>query len=251
MRKIALIAGCSQSAGSEIDGSQDSRYNRDNSFGNILASKLGYEPINIAVSGSTNTGIARSIQLWFKEQYDSNTMEVFVIVGWTEGSRLEVPSPRLGQNYRSANLDADWYDNTAGDYYRLNFGWDGNNPEEIEIISRYRRFMVENPTILETTSINQILLIQYFLKSLNVDYVMSHTMHLCTPNVYLTHYLDMIDLSHYYDLDANDQTSFYWKYRNMGHINEKAKYWHHSEEPHRLYAEELYTFIKENKNDVV
>ena len=33
--KIMLIAGGSDLAGSEIDGSDDSYYNRDNSFGNL------------------------------------------------------------------------------------------------------------------------------------------------------------------------------------------------------------------------
>jgi hypothetical protein len=251
VRKIALIAGCSQSAGSEIDGNQDSRYNRDHSFGNLLANKLGYEPVNIAVSGSTNAGIARSIQLWFKEHYDSPTMEVFVIVGWTEGSRIEVPSRQFGQDYRSSNPDSDWYDITAGNYYRLNFSWDGDNDEQRSVVAPHKRYMVDNPIIVETNSINQILLIQYFLKSLNIEYVMSHTMHLCTPNRYLSYYLDLVDRSRYYELDADDQTSFYWKYRNLGYTNEKAKYWHHGEEPHRLHAEALYTFIKENNNVII
>lgn len=251
MRKIALIAGCSQSAGSEIDGSQDSRYNRDHSFGNLLANKLGYEPINIAVSGSTNAGIARSIQLWFKKQYDPATMDVFVIVGWTEGSRIEVPAEQIGQDYRSSNPYSNWYDTTAGNYYRLNYGWDGHTEEQKKLIAVHKPYMVNNPIIVETNSINQLLLIQYFLKSLNVDYVMSHTMHLCTPNEYLSYYLDLVDRSCYYELDANDQEAFYWKYRNLGHINEKAQYWHHGEEPHRLHAEALYTFIKENNNVII
>ena len=251
MRKIALIAGCSHSAGSEIDGTVDSRYNRDHSFGNILANKLGYEPINIAISGATNSGIARSIQRWFKEHYDNMNMEVFAIVSWTEGARLEVPSPSLNIDYLSANTEADWYDTTAGDYYRLNFGWNGNNPEEIAIISQYRRFMIDNPILLESGSIMQILSTQYFLKSLNVEYVMCHTMHLFSPEHHTNQYVNLVDRTRYYELDASDQTSFYWKYRNLGYTNEKAKYWHHGEEPHRLHAEALYTFIKENNNVII
>lgn len=251
MKKIALIAGCSHSAGSEIDGNEDSLYNRDHSFGSVLATKLGYEPVNIAITGATNSGIARSIQLWFKEHYDSTSMEVFVIVGWTEGSRIEVPSAQLGQGFLSSNHAAAWYDVTAGNYHRLNYGWDGHTEEQKKLIAVHKPYMVDNPIILETNSINQVLLIQYFLKSLNVDYIMSHTMYLCTPNDYLHYYLGLIDQSRYYKIDANEETSFYWKYRKMGYINEKAKYWHHGTEPHRLYAEELYTFIKENKNDVV
>jgi hypothetical protein len=35
--KILLIAGCSHTAGSEIDGSEDSKHNRKHSYGNQLA----------------------------------------------------------------------------------------------------------------------------------------------------------------------------------------------------------------------
>ena len=62
-----LIAGCSHAAGSEIDGSEDSQFNRANSFGNVLAEQLGYKPINIAINGSTNSGIARSVIEWYNK----------------------------------------------------------------------------------------------------------------------------------------------------------------------------------------
>ena len=34
--KILLIAGCSHTAGSEIDGNEDSTYNRENSYGGLI-----------------------------------------------------------------------------------------------------------------------------------------------------------------------------------------------------------------------
>ena len=40
MEKIMLIAGCSHAAGSEIDGTEDSVYNRQHSFGALLAVKM-------------------------------------------------------------------------------------------------------------------------------------------------------------------------------------------------------------------
>ena len=38
--KILLIAGCSNAAGSEIDGKEDQQFNRDNSFGALVALSL-------------------------------------------------------------------------------------------------------------------------------------------------------------------------------------------------------------------
>jgi hypothetical protein len=56
--RVLLIAGCSHAAGSEIDGTEDSIYNRQHSFGNLLAEKLGRRPINIASSAANNQCIA-------------------------------------------------------------------------------------------------------------------------------------------------------------------------------------------------
>jgi hypothetical protein len=60
-----------------------------------------------------------------------------------------------------------------------------------------------------------------------------------TPARQLNFYIDQIDQSYYLDLTDNEQ-SFYWKYKNVGYVNYKAKYWHHGEEPHKLYSEELF-----------
>ena len=74
--KILLIAGCSHAAGSEIDGTEDSSYNRQYSFGNLLANKLGCRAINISSSASNNQCIARTILEWFSECYNSEIMDL-------------------------------------------------------------------------------------------------------------------------------------------------------------------------------
>ena len=83
-----LIAGCSHTAGSEIDGNIDSMYNRQHSYGNQLAKKLGYSPVNIAICGMTNSGIARSVLDWFHTCYKNN-LEVFTLIGWSDSIRIE------------------------------------------------------------------------------------------------------------------------------------------------------------------
>lgn len=246
--KIALVAGCSHVAGSEIDGNQDSKYNRDNSFGSVLAAKLGYRPINIAINGATNAGIARSILMWFDENYNPDTMDVYVIVGWTESSRLEIPAKHRPSDFHSGNPSIEWYDSSANSYLRINYGWEGSTDFEKSIIPNYQKFMAENETYLEYQSATNVLLVQYFLKSLNVPYVMCNTMHMFVlDDPFISYLLKMIDRKHYYNLDKGQDDSFYWKYRNMGYENVKAKYWHHNEEPHRLHAEELYKFIGEKQ----
>lgn len=247
-RKIGLVAGCSHIAGAEIDGEMDSQYNRMNSFGSLLFNKLGYQPLNIAINGSTNSGIARSILLWFDENYDPDKMEVFVCIGWTESSRLEVPAQLRPCNYLYGNPDIHWYDSSANSFTRINFGWHGNRPDEKELIPPYHKFMAENPLMLENWAATYVLQIQYFLNSLNIPYVMCSTMHMFQPGEHFTSYLvNLIDETKYYKLKDGQDESFYWKYKNLGYENPKAKYWHHNEEPHQLHAEELYKFIGDNQ----
>lgn len=249
MRKIGLIAGCSHAAGAEIDGSEDSKHNRDNSFGSVLMNKLGYEPINIASSGAANSGIARSILRWFNQFYDPNEMEVFVCVGWTESSRLEVPAnfppsdPRLCY-YNDQNLTSDWYDESSNYFYRINHGWPGGNDMEKEFIPGYQRFMAENELLLENWTAQTVLMTQYFLKQKSINYVMCNTMHMFRDSDFTKPMIDLIDTDNYYLLHSTQDEAFYWKYRHLGYENPLAQYWHHNEEPHRLYAEELYEFIK-------
>ena len=52
-----------------------------------------------------------------------------------------------------------------------------------------------------------------------------------------------IDQSNYMYARDNSRC-FYWYYKNLGYENPLAKYWHHDETPHALYAEALYDFIQ-------
>lgn len=69
-KRILLVAGCSHAAGSEIDGQEDSVYNRSKSFGGMLAKHMGYTPHNISLNGSANGSIARSVMNWFEKKYE-------------------------------------------------------------------------------------------------------------------------------------------------------------------------------------
>jgi hypothetical protein len=162
MKKIMLIAGGSDLAGSEIDGTEDSTYNRQHSFGNLLAAKLGYDPVNIATNGPTNSGIARSVLEWFQQNYDASTMDVFVLVGWSESIRVEAPVD-WPTPYEMWNGAADWFTTSSRDYLRVNMGWKGTDARELDIIARTQEFMAQNETYLEIYSANLVLQLQYFL----------------------------------------------------------------------------------------
>jgi hypothetical protein len=237
-----LIVGCSHASGSEIDGTDESKYNREHSFGNLLANKLNRIPINAASSGSTNSTIARSVLEWFDTSYNSETMDVMVLISWTESSRMEIPSEDI-RWYGELEKAADWLSTTHCNFLRINHGWQGNSAYEKKIIPSYQRFLANNYDYLEIYSANLVLQIQYFLQSKNIDYIMCNSMYMFKESKYLDFYLKQIDQSKYINM-MNEKLSFYWNYRNKGYENTKAKYWHHDEEPHRLYAKKLFKFIK-------
>lgn len=241
---IMLIAGCSHSAGSEIDGSQDSKYNRQHSYGNLLAKKIDYSPINISSSGSTNASIARSVLEWCDKNYNADTMNLFVLISWTESSRMEIPA-KLPTWYEGANLSADWNSKSSNNFLRINQGWLGAKGYESKIVPYYHKFIAQNLVYLEVLSANLVLQLQYFLKLHSMRYVMCNTMHMFSNDECLNFYLNLIDETRYLNLRGRD-LAFYWKYRNQGFNNPKAKYWHHAEEPHRLYSEELFDLVIKN-----
>lgn len=242
MKKV-LIAGCSHAAGSEIDGSEDSVYNRKKSFGGVFADHMCAESINISLVGATNPMIARSILEWFKENDVDNSRDILVLIAWTETSRLEIPLVDRMHDYRSSNTAVDWFSSSSDHFLQINQGWTGQTEEEKRTLPFYHRFIADNLLYLEIVTLNLILQIQYFLKSKDIDFIMCNTMDTFSKNPCLNLYKELVDKSKYFNFDKDDE-GFYWKYRNLGYKNEKAKYWHHGEEPHRLYAESLIDFYR-------
>jgi hypothetical protein len=246
-KKILFATGCSHAAGSEIDGNEDSFYNRQNSFPVHLANHLGRFHVHTALPGATNPTIARSLQEWFLEKYDPETMDVFVLIAWTDASRIELPSetPKL---YNIHNLSADWLSKTSIEYHRITATGMQGNPLEKSYIEECQRFMVNHLDYLEIYTANLILQTQYFLKMHKIKYLMCSSNTLFMTRSQINWYKHLIDKNHFIDFD-NFSQSFYPKYVNLGYENKLAKYFHHGEEPHRLYAEYLHQYIKEHGLD--
>ena len=238
--KILLVAGCSHTGGSEIDGSQDSAYNREHSYGGVLAKTLDRTPVNIAMVSMSNRAIARSVLNWFKDNYTAD-MDVMVLIGWTENIRIDFPNPHR-IDYASANTNTDYYTPINEYFMQINAGWAGGNDFERKEIPYWHEYQARYEYMCELECVNTVLQMQYFLQSHNVKYLMCNTMIMFSPeNTHLQFYIDLIDQSKYMDMLDND-SAFFWFYRNAGYENPKAQYWHHSEEPHKLFAEKLYQF---------
>jgi hypothetical protein len=98
--------------------------------------------------------------------------------------------------------------------------------------------MADNLTYIETISAGAVLQTQYFFKMQNIEYLMCNTMHMFGKDEHLDFYKSQIDYTRYMDSPI-----FYWNYADLGYTNPKAKYWHHNEKPHQLFANELEEFI--------
>lgn len=245
MSKIMLLAGCSHSAGSEIDGQEDSEYNRKNSFGSLLAQKLGYTPINIAINGATNSTISRSVIDWYNENFVED-MDLFVLIGWTDSLRIETPFVRA-TNYKKSNKSIPYLSPSCLNYIRVSMAKIKTYMEdENTLVKEYQEFIVNNLEFMEVLSGTHILNTQYFLESRNINFLMVNTMKVFNLNhPTLNFYFDNFDEIRYPSY-ADSEESFYIRYEKAGYRNKDTKYRHHPIEAHQDYADCLYEYILEN-----
>jgi hypothetical protein len=243
MDKKLLVVGCSHAAGSEIDGTLDSRYNRENGFGNTFARYLNRQPVNIAVGGATNHTISRMTLNYIVEN-DIKGDDWFVLVAWSDSSRVEAcidwPNGHLP-------LFSEWLDVSNADFLRINQGSPPSNiDKENPLIDYWKVFSAEQSEWLEIYSLHNVLMLQYFLKSRNIPYLMCNAGWMVFNNMHNKHYLRHVDSSRYYE--HNDPWKcFVKKFQILGYWNPKAIYWHHGLEPHQIYARELFDFYNANQ----
>lgn len=241
-KKILLIAGCSNAAGYEINGKEfDSKENRAQSFGNLLAKKLYKQPVNIAMGAMSNNAIARSVLSWFNSEYSEELHDVTVLVGWSESCRVDCAyDPPMDYDAPAC----DWYTEDNKNYININPGQilHENMPEkESTYVHDFQELMAKYPQYIEMLSWLTAMNLQTFLKSKNINYIFCNTMHMFHDQTLIDTYRKFIDESKWYNMMDNDKC-FYWYYKNQGYENHQAQYWHHGAEPHRLYADELYAF---------
>ena len=242
-----LIAGCSNAAGFEIlpHSEQDSVANREHSFGNILAHKLGREPVNAAVGGATNASIARSVMAYVAEH---SIKDLHVLIAWTDLDRMDVPWPWEVNHIYNNESAVDYYKPEFMLYNHINVGWKGNADNgEADMLPPYHDFIAKNQSYMEISTAKEIIMLQNYLDCRNISYTMCNTMHMFDKfdlgiDPAVAHYTQHIDTTHYLNAYTN-KDCFYWYYRDQGFTNDNAVYWHHGIQPHVLYADRLYDFI--------
>lgn len=246
MNKEMIIVGCSHAGGFEIQEELDSKLNRSKSFGNLLATALERTPINLSIGGASNSTIARNLIEYITSKA-TNESEIMVLICWTEGTRVEIPisHKKRYRSYELGNQGSDDFFLTNNKFMMLNSALKGDDVWEKFTIAQNQRFIANNHLYFEILSAQLVLMIQDFLKVRNIDYMMCNTMHVFSSNEFTNVYKQNIDVNKYYMFGKNE-LSFWYKYKDLGFENPNAKYWHHGEEAHRLYADELYAFYNQN-----
>ena len=171
-----------------------------------------------------------------------------VLVGYTELTRIDFPSP-YPIWYEEMNPAVDWYNGYMDQFMQLNSGWHGANDIERELIPYWHDYQVRHEKMMWLHTVNLQWGLQEFLVNRDIDYTFCNTLYMYPDegdevfDRYCGRDWAHIDTSKY--LYARDNSKcFYWYYKNKGYENVNAEYWHHSEEPHALYAEVLYDFIQ-------
>lgn len=248
--KVMLISGCSHTSGSEIDGTADSVFNRQRSYGNLLADKMGYRPINIALNGNSNGGILRNTIEWITTEYDPQKIDLFVLVGWTEPYRIDFP---LSEGDRNGPASfPDWKSKTTDNFFQANVFGNSNDRQKQRLIKYVKPFLIECPAYFEIYTLNLMLHLQHFLRYYRIKYLMVNTMHSIQPEFqkFSKVYVDQIDNNYFYKFGyEHSYPGFYWHYKDLGYHNKQSIFDHHDEKPHQLFANELYQFINGENNE--
>ena len=241
--KIMLIAGCSHTGGYEIDGTMDSPYNREHSYGGLLAKAQGRKPIHLAAGGVSNSYILRNVLLWFANNYDPETQDVFCLVGWTDSSRWELPLYR-GQDIEGNNPNLDWFSDIHNDYLSVQLGWTHHNRPEMPELDQesmqktYHNLIAEFPEQMEILSFNYALQLQSYLKSIDIKYVMVDTLHnFDWEKLWIEPLAKLIDYDRYPNAGIPTE-SFYLKYREK-YPNISSDYDHLGAEAHQEFFTEI------------
>ena len=240
--KKAIIAGCSHTAGFELDGSEDSQYNRDNSWGSQLATMLGMEPINLALGGASNSAISRQVVDYLHRQ-DTEPQNFFAIIGWSECMRMEIPSG-WDVDIRENNCSVAQFTDSVLPFLQINAGWQGNTDYEKEIMPYWHKHFVDNEELMELDSIKTALATQWYLESKRIPYIMCNTMWNWKLNRYTSSYVDLVHKTRYFQY-GNNSECFYYKYLEQYGENPLAQYGHLGVEAHTEQAKRLYKHVKQ------
>ena len=218
-----LVSGCSHSAGSEIIEQWHPRC-PERAFGGYIKDMLGFDQyVNIAGPGFSNQWIYHKTVEYLETLV--NPKEWFVIIGWSNASRLPVycyeknEMVHLCPDHRNLAVFSKTIQRAYEHLYKT---------------------MLPIHTSVQTEH-TRIIGMQSLLKQLEIPYVFFDAVCSNHENSNPT----LIDLNHYYKYNQEDNT--YWR-NFMLNFWDKSERWanHAPESYHQIWANNLVDFINQN-----
>lgn len=199
----------------------DSHTAPDFSYAGIIAKQLGFEFINQAQGGSSNSSIIRRTC-----EYLEHSTPDFVVIGWSTWEREE------------------WYHN--GQYYTVTASGTDSVPKELA--NKYKQWVIEQTPDLWMEKAKEwherIYSFHLELEHKNIKHLFFN----CMYDLFLHFQVNknkMYNWNNTYVGPYDNNQSFYWYLKNKGLCPDK--WYHYEADGHKVWAQFLIDYIRENK----
>lgn len=227
-----VTIGCSHTAGSMIDGKNGTGwYNKEHSFGGLLAKKYGMTHYSLGVPGGSNQYIYRATIRFINNFMHPHDDYIFLI-GWTSTNRIEMRYPdNTGYVHKIVGdfLDIKYVPFTVGTDPKLYHSTELKNMEKLTPLIFYENQLESDWAVYAYT-------LQQMFKHKKIKYYMFNTCHDLPVNEDNKQIVEALDTQLYYKPTDFDNCMLYWAL-NRGF--EKTQCWHLKADGHIAWAEHL------------
>ena len=227
-----VTIGCSHTAGSMIDGRNGtSWFNKQHSFGGVLAKKHGINHYSLGVPGGSNQYIYRST-VRFINNFMHNHDDYIFLIGWTSTNRMEMRYPENSPHTHKVIgdfLDTKYVPFTIGTNPSLYHTNELKQLDKLTPLIFYENQLEADWAVYAYT-------LQHIFRNKNLKYYMFNTCHDLPVNDDNQEIVDKLDTDLYYKPTDFDNSMLYWAL-NQGF--EKTNCWHLKADGHAAWAEYL------------
>lgn len=219
--------GCSMTAGSEAEN--DEKINYKDSFPAVISNMLGWEHLNAALPGGSNSRIIRTTILWVENWLisEKDPAELFVLINWTGNDRLEVMHQNETYPLLVHDLDSEEYQKIP------------------PMVRRYYESYLGAVDNRDMIALQNILLMESYLKSKNINYLFLNAIESWPTNLIQNRKLiyDALDKKHYLD-GGRDRGHMREWLRSQGYPF--APKLHFRKDAYKAYAEMIVEYLYES-----
>lgn len=227
-----VTIGCSHTAGSMIDGRNGtSWYNKQHSFGGLLANKYNLNHFSLGVPGGSNQYIYRNTIRFINNFMHDNDDYIFLIA-WTSTNRIEMRYPENSPHVHKVVgdfLDTKYVPFTVGTDPRLYLTKELKEMDKLCPLMFYENQLESDWAVYAYT-------LQKLFSNKKLKYYMFNTCHDLPVNKDNADIVQALDTELYYKPTEFDDSMLYWAL-NKGF--EKTECWHLKEDGHAAWAEYL------------